>query len=94
MRFHIPGGALHRHRQVPRACWDKERLAGTVFVGELGQDGRLRPVPGVLPSVVGAAAAGFARAVVPPENAAEALLVPGRECFGAEPRRADRLAAR
>src|SRR5215469_10560526 len=53
-----------------------ERLVGTVFVGELGLDGRLRPVAGILPSVAGAAAAGFARAVVPPENAPEALLVP------------------
>jgi magnesium chelatase family protein len=54
-----------------------ERLAGTVFIGELGLDGRLRSVPGVLPSVAGAAAAGFGRVVVPPENAPEALLVPG-----------------
>jgi magnesium chelatase family protein len=61
----------------------KDRLAGTVFTGELGLDGRLRPVPGVLPSVAGAAAAGFSRAVVPPENAAEALLVPGMEVVSA-----------
>src|SRR5215472_10157840 len=52
-------------------------LAGTVFLGELGLDGRLRPVPGVLPSVAAAAAAGFSRVVVPPDNAAEAALVPG-----------------
>jgi magnesium chelatase family protein len=56
-----------------------DRLTGTVFIGELGLDGRLRPVPGVLPSVAGAAAAGFGRAVVPPENSSEALLVPGME---------------
>jgi magnesium chelatase family protein len=61
----------------------KDRLAGTIFVGELGLDGRLRPVAGVLPSIVGAAAAGFRRAVVPPENAAEALLVPGIEVVSA-----------
>src|SRR5215469_9403072 len=60
-----------------------ERLAGTVFVGELGLDGRLRPVPGVLPSVAGAAAAGFGRVVVPPENAPEALLVPGMQVVSA-----------
>ncbi len=52
-------------------------LAGTVFLGELGLDGRLRPVPGVLPSIAAAAAAGFGRAVVAPDNAAEAALVPG-----------------
>jgi magnesium chelatase family protein len=61
----------------------QERLAGTVFLGELGLDGRLRPVPGVLPSVVGAAAAGFDRVVVPSDNAAEALLVPGVEVISA-----------
>jgi magnesium chelatase family protein len=61
----------------------KDRLAGTVFVGELGLDGRLRPVAGVLPSIVGAASAGFRRAVVPPENTAEALLVPGMEVISA-----------
>ena len=61
----------------------KDQLTGTVFVGELGLDGRLRPVPGVLPSVAAAAAAGFVRAVVPPDNAAEALLVPGIEVVSA-----------
>jgi magnesium chelatase family protein len=65
------------------AAVPKDRLAGTVFVGELGLDGRLRPVPGVLPSVAGAAAAGFDRAVVPPQNAAEALLVPGVQIVSA-----------
>jgi magnesium chelatase family protein len=52
-------------------------LADTVFLGELGLDGRLRPVPGVLPAVAAAAAAGFGRVVVPPENLPEAALVPG-----------------
>jgi magnesium chelatase family protein len=60
-----------------------DRLAGMVLVGELGLDGRLRPVPGVLPSIAGAAAAGFGHAVVPPDNAAEALLVPGMEVVSA-----------
>lgn len=52
-------------------------LAGTVFLGELGPDGWIRHVPGVLPAVAAAAGAGFTRAVVPPSDAAEALLVPG-----------------
>jgi magnesium chelatase family protein len=52
-------------------------LDGTVFVGELGLDGRLRPVPDVLPAVAAAAAAGFRRVVTPPENLPEAALVPG-----------------
>jgi magnesium chelatase family protein len=56
----------------------KDRLAVTVFIGELSLDGRLRPVPCVLPFNAAATAAGFERAVVPVENAAEAGLVP--EC--------------
>jgi len=53
-----------------------ERLAGMVFVGELGLDGRVRAMPGVLPSAAAAAAAGFSAIAVPPENAPEAALVP------------------
>ena len=58
-------------------------LAGTIFLGELGLDGRLRPVPGVLPSIAAAVAAGFTRAVVPPDNAVEATLVPGIQVVSA-----------
>jgi magnesium chelatase family protein len=43
---------------------------------ELGLDGRVRPVRGVLPAVLAAAAAGFNRVVVPIAGAAEARLVP------------------
>src|SRR5216683_1171184 len=50
---------------------------GVVFLGELGLDGRLRPVRGVLPAVAAAAAAGFGRVAVPRANAAEASVVPG-----------------
>jgi len=52
-------------------------LRGVVLVGELGLDGRARPVPGVLPAAVAAAAAGFPSVAVPAQNAPEALLVPG-----------------
>ncbi|WP_353111348.1 YifB family Mg chelatase-like AAA ATPase [Microbacterium sp.] len=48
----------------------------TVHIGELGLDGRVRPVPGVLPAVFAAARAGFERVVVPYANAEEARLVP------------------
>jgi len=61
----------------------KEQLEDTVFLGELGLDGRIRPVPGVLPSIVAAAAAGFSRAVVPLQNAAEAALVPSMQIVSA-----------
>ncbi|MFC5817332.1 YifB family Mg chelatase-like AAA ATPase [Nonomuraea harbinensis] len=54
------------------------RIAGPFFLGELGLDGRLRPVRGVLPSVLSAAKEGDdITVVVPAANAAEAALVPG-----------------
>jgi len=56
-----------------------EALASTVYIGELGLDGRVRSVPGVLPAVAAARAAGFTRVVVPGECAQEAALVGGME---------------
>jgi magnesium chelatase family protein len=56
----------------------------TVHIGELGLDGRIRPVPGVLPAVFAAARAGFQQVIVPEANAAEARLVPGIEVRAAE----------
>ncbi|MDT4894126.1 MAG: magnesium chelatase family protein [Pseudonocardiales bacterium] len=58
-----------------QAAW----IANTLWIAELGLDGRLRPVHGVLPSVAAARAAGVRRAVVAPGNAAEAALVDGVE---------------
>jgi len=48
-----------------------------MFFGELGLDGRLRPVPGVLPAVAAAAPKGFGTVMVAEPNAPEAALVPG-----------------
>ena len=58
------------------------RLGGVVMLGELGLDGRVRPVPGVLPALLAAAEKGFRRAFVPVENLAEARLVEGIESSG------------
>nr|WP_212763201.1 YifB family Mg chelatase-like AAA ATPase [Gordonia araii] len=55
----------------------------TVFLGELGLDGAIRPVRGVLPSLIEARRAGFTRAVVPLANIAEAGLVGDTEVVGA-----------
>ncbi len=57
-------------------------LAGKMFLAELGLDGRLRPVPGVLPAVV-AAACGTETVVVAAQNADEAALVPGVQVIAA-----------
>ena len=64
-------GILAAAGQVPRAA-----LEGVMFFGELGLDGRLRPVRGVLPAVAAAAERGFRRVLVAEANAAEAALVP------------------
>jgi magnesium chelatase family protein len=57
-------------------------LAGKMFLAELGLDGRLRPVPGVLPAVV-AAEADVDTVIVAAQNVAEAALVPGVQVIGA-----------
>src|SRR3954469_10544660 len=54
-------------------------LAGRVLLGELGLDGRVRPVRGVLPALLTASKAGLRRAVVPGANVAEARLLPDLE---------------
>ncbi len=61
-----------------------EALSDRVVLGELALDGRLRPVPGVLPSVLTARRAGIRRVVVPAAHAAEAALVPGVEVDAVE----------
>src|SRR5919112_2678285 len=59
-------------RTVPQGA-----AAGVVHLGELGLDGRVRRIRGVLPAVLAAVRAGVERVVVPAGNAAEAALVPG-----------------
>ena len=51
-----------------------ERLAGHAAIGELGLDGRIRPVRGVLAAAEGARHAGFGRIVCAAESAGEAAL--------------------
>lgn len=63
----VPGGAVE----------------GTAFVGEMGLDGSLRAVPGILPMAAGSRRMGLRRIVVPRPNAAEASLVEGIEVVGA-----------
>jgi magnesium chelatase family protein len=58
-------------------------VSATAHIGELGLDGRVRPVPGVLPAVLAAARSGVRRVVVPWANRAEAELVGGVEVTGA-----------
>ncbi|MFM8267958.1 MAG: YifB family Mg chelatase-like AAA ATPase [Ilumatobacteraceae bacterium] len=65
----IAMGVLAADGQVP-----VEAVAGMAFIGELGLDGTLRPVPGVAPMV---AASGDVRPVVPQACVREARVVAG-----------------
>jgi magnesium chelatase family protein len=56
-----------------------EAIESVVHLGELSLDGRVRPMHGVLPSLVAARSAGHRRFVVPRGNEDEARLVPGVE---------------
>jgi magnesium chelatase family protein len=59
-------------------------LDGVVLIGELGLDGSVRGVRGVLPMVIAAARAGLRRTIVPGANASEAALVPGVQVRAAD----------
>jgi magnesium chelatase family protein len=73
----IAGALLGAQQVVPEGAF-----ADAVLLGELGLDGRVRAVRGVLPAVAAAARAGVTAAVVPAGNAAEAALVPGIRVTG------------
>jgi magnesium chelatase family protein len=60
----------------------------TIFMGELGLDGSLRPVKGALAAALTAKKLKFTTLIVPAENAAEAALVDGVQVFGASSLRA------
>jgi len=74
----IAVGVLTAAGAVPRAA--SERV---MFFGELGLDGTLRSVRGVLPAVVAAESGGFGTVLVAEQNAAEAALVPGMRVIAA-----------
>ncbi len=73
----IAMAALAADGAVPADSVDR-----VVHLGELALDGRLRPTPGILPSVLAAARAGFRTVLVPTGNAAEASFVEGIEVVG------------
>lgn len=59
-----------------------KQLKDTLFIGELGLDGMLHPVDGILPIVMSAKEKGIKRCVVPWQNRKEGLLVNGIEIIG------------
>lgn len=62
----------------------RERLESTLFLGELGLDGALRPVRGALPMLAVADRARVSTGVVPLANLHEASLCHGLAALGAE----------
>lgn len=62
----------------------EEACAGWGFFGELGLDGALRPVRGVLAMTLACRGAGLMGVVVPASNAREAAVVEGMRVLGAD----------
>ena len=73
----IAVGLLRDMELVP-----EEALQDTLFLGELGLNGEIKKVKGVLPIVQEAAKSGILRVVVPGENAMEAAVIPGITVWG------------
>jgi len=67
---------------VAKGVFGAEQLRRTILLGEVGLDGRLRPVRGILPATLAAQQAGFPPVIVPLRQAGEAKLVEGIEVFG------------
>lgn len=60
------------------------KVDGVVFFGELALSGELRPITGVLPSIISARDKGFKKFIVPKANEKEASFVCGVEVYAAE----------
>ncbi|AHI23073.1 YifB family Mg chelatase-like AAA ATPase [Corynebacterium vitaeruminis] len=61
----------------------RARLRSTMLLGEVGLDGGLREVRGVLPALLAAKAAGLSTVVLPLANAQEAQIIDGLEVLAA-----------
>lgn len=59
-----------------------EKLERTLVIGELGLDGRVQEVPGILPMLLEARKAGCRACILPIRNAPEGALVDGIRIFG------------
>lgn len=56
----------------------KENVGDTLIIGELGLNGEIKPVKGVLPIVSRAKSSGLKRCIVPRENASEGAILCGK----------------
>ncbi len=76
----IAVGTLAATAQIP----DYERLKRFVIMGELGLDGKVKPIRGALPIAIQSAREGVDGLIVPMENAKEAAMVEGLFVYGVE----------
>lgn len=60
-----------------------EALDSYVLIGELGLDGTLRHVDGIMPLLISGMQAGYTRYIIPASNAQEASYIAGLEVYGA-----------
>ena len=60
----------------------EEVLKVTLFIGELGLDGEIKPVKGILPMMIMAKEQGIKRCILPSENAVEGAVVEGIQIIG------------
>ena len=75
----IAVGILEAMEYVPQGATDN-----TLFLGELGLNGEIKPVRGVLPIVREAAERGVTQCIVPKGNSKEGAVIPGIAVRGAE----------
>lgn len=74
--FSIAVGILASSGIIPTECFEHH-----AFLGELGLNGELRPVRGILPCTVGLKKSGIKGLLLPSVNAKEAALVEGIDIF-------------
>lgn len=59
-----------------------KKLESTLIIGELGLDGDIKGVSGILPAVLAARSAGIKTVLLPLSNACEGAVVQGVDCIG------------
>lgn len=64
--------------------FDLHEIEMTFIAGELGLNGEIKPVKGILPMVLAAREGGCRNCLLPLANMKEAMVVDGIECFGFE----------
>ena len=61
---------------------EEKLLKDTLFIGELGLDGEIKPVKGILPIMIMAKEQGIKRCVLPKDNALEGAAIEGIKIVG------------